>query len=137
MKTEFKKIALGLLLVTATSQVYAQMPQTNTQNGVEYVTGGIGLDEVEAIKAESKNWGLQITFTEKVDNRFPWVSDVDLKIEQEKGTEPLLKIVTDGPYVLAKLPSGKYKITASYLGKTLTKTVTINNKATQRISMVW
>ena len=48
-------IACALLLLAA-STAQAQVPPTQSANGVDFVMGGIGSDESQAILSEGKWW---------------------------------------------------------------------------------
>jgi hypothetical protein len=79
-----------------------------TQNGVAYITGGVGQDEAEAIRAVSRQYSLRITFVIKSGQ---YLSDVAVEIVGASGT-PDLNIRTQGPFLFVSLPSGIYQVSA-------------------------
>ena len=61
------------------------LPPLQTQGQTEYLTGGIGLDESEAIKKEGRSWPLMLEFVQSgaVDaaGRAEYISDVKIVIK--------------------------------------------------------
>jgi hypothetical protein len=79
-----------------------------TQNGIVYITGGVGQDEADAIRAVSRQYSLRITFVTKSGQ---YLSDVAVEIVGASGT-PDLKVHTLGPFLFVSLPSGIYQVSA-------------------------
>lgn len=105
-------LALGAGQATAAETVV-------TRNDVSFVSGGIGLDSQERLKAREKEFNLKLVFTLTEGN---YLSDVEVKLADTKG-KTLVEHVADGPFFLAKLPAGSYEVSATYAGKTQTRKV--------------
>jgi hypothetical protein len=103
-----------------------------TQNGITYVTGGIGEPEAAAMKAAAKNYDLVLTFAER---RGDYLADVKVNIKDMKG-DTLLDIVS-GPILLVNLPSGKYTIQAEEYGKPVVKTVDVTSRHHEMFVYAW
>jgi hypothetical protein len=56
-------------------------PAAQTQNGITFVTGGIGKPEAAAMKAAAGHYDLMITFADRSGD---YVADVDVKIQDAK-----------------------------------------------------
>ena len=100
-------MAIAGLLNTA----QAGLPPVQHQGSVQYVSGGIGLDESEALKAAAKDYPLALTFAtgrRKAD----YVADVT--VAHDGQGKPVLRATSEGPYMLVKLPAGDYKVSATY-----------------------
>lgn len=110
------------------------LPPIETSNGVSFLSGGIGLDESEAIKAAQKDYSLSLLFAQT--RRGEYLSDVKVRITDKSG-KTLLETVAQGPMLLAKLPAGEYKVSAEHEGKMLVKTLTIGAKGTTHAAFVW
>ncbi|KJK20295.1 hypothetical protein [Pseudomonas sp. 2(2015)] len=86
--------------------------QPQEQNGISYVTGGIGIDESRAIQ-QVQGYNLHLTFSTGPENKY--VPDVDLTIQGVQG-QTLLQLSQVGPMVYVKLPPGHYNLVASRNG---------------------
>jgi hypothetical protein len=109
-------IALILLLSSAPSAHAAE----NTASPA-HVTGGIGTDEMQRLKAQEKDFNLKLVFTLVEGN---YLSDVAVTIKDING-KPLLNLNAQGPLVLAKLPRGAYVVHATYEGKEQIRKVSV------------
>lgn len=104
-------IFMGTLFVSSVT-VRAQQeepPAPSTHDGVTYVTGGVGLDESSAIRAQATRFNLHLRFTTP---HGEYLSDVDVIITSETGAT-VLALKSDGPFVFVQLAPGRYRIGAS------------------------
>lgn len=124
------------LLAAGTTRAAAQLPDVQSAAGIEYLSGGIGLDESQAILGASRNWPLTLEFSQTASPRAHYVADVDVSIHEPSGRS-LLGTTADGPYLLVRLAPGRYTINATLGGKTLTRTVTLRAGAPARLSFQW
>ena len=89
--------ALGILLtVPAFAAENAPAP-----GDVPYLSGGIGSDERDTLKAEAKNYNLRLNFAEKGGGHF--LSDVKVDIATSAG-KPVLSATAAGPWFFAPAP---------------------------------
>jgi len=114
---------LGLMAMVCATLAMAQTPaqEVGTQNGVSFISGGIGIDSQEQLKAREKEFNLKLVFTLTEGN---YVSDVGVTIRNAAG-KTMVEHVADGPFLMAKLPAGAYSVTAAYDGKTQTRKVSL------------
>jgi len=135
MQNTCRTFAVALALVLA-GAAFAQdgLPPVQTSGGVSYVTGGVGLDESAAIKAAEKDFNLSLLFAQ--DKRGEYLADIKVSIADKAG-KIVLKVVSDGPMLLVRLPAGAYKVSAIHEGKTLVKTVQVEAKGVARVGFVW
>jgi hypothetical protein len=124
-------LALGL---AGTALTAGDLPPIRTFGSVSYVTGGIGLDESDAIKAAEKDFSLSLLFAQT--RRGEFVSDVKVNIKDKAG-KTVLEALSDGPMLLARLPAGAYTVSADYDGKTLVRKVNVDAKGVARAGFVW
>lgn len=96
-----------------------------TQNGIRFLSGGIGMEERNAMQVEGKEYNLRLSFSLKGG---AYLADVNVAIDS--GKKPLVEADSGGPLFYAKLPPGKYRIAASYRGETQTRTVAIGKHST-------
>jgi len=116
-------LALALAVCLAPS-AQAAPGQPKEQNGVSYISGGVGMDEQNAMRALRADYNLQLTFATKQTGAYR--SDVQLDIADAKGGN-VLSVANTGPLFYAKLPPGTYKISAAAEGKTFKRTVKLGN----------
>ena len=107
--------------------------QPRQQNGVTYLSGGIGLDESRAIQL-AKGYNLHLTFSAGSANEY--TPDVDLMIQSIQGS-PVLDLKQVGPIVYVKLPAGKYSVVATRNGQQERSSVTLEEGAIRDVNAHW
>lgn len=118
------------------STAQAGLPPVQQQGSVQYVSGGIGLDESEAMKAAAKDYPLALTFAAQRDGQADYVANVAVTISDAHG-KSVLQTTAEGPYMLVKLPAGNYKISATYNGQAQQREVSVQNTGTARAVFEW
>ena len=118
------------------SSTPAALPPVQSQGQTEYLTGGVGADESEAILKEARTWPLVLQLVQNAPTHAAYISDVRVTIKDESG-KILLDTITEGPFLLAKLAPGKYSIDASYESKTLHRAVSIGKGGSNKIMLLW
>ena len=109
--------------------------EPRVENGVPYVTGGVGRDQREALLSLANNYNLKLVFA-LVEHR-AFVADVHVRILDEVGKE-LFATSGAGPWLYAKLPPGKYRVAATIRGRTLERTAEVAPQgATKQLAFYW
>ncbi|QLL13849.1 carboxypeptidase regulatory-like domain-containing protein [Pseudomonas chlororaphis] len=103
------------------------------QNGIAYLSGGIGLDESRAIQ-QAKGYNLHMTFSTGPENKY--VPDVDLVIQNLQG-QSVLSLDQVGPIVYVQLPAGKYQVAATRNGHTQRSTVDMKVAGIRDLNLHW
>lgn len=80
-----------------------------TADGISYVSGGVGLVSRERLDALAGEFNLKLVFTLESG---AYLSAITVVIADASG-KPLIRTVTDGPLLLAKLPAGNYNVSTS------------------------
>lgn len=115
----------------------AQLPKVHTSGQTKYLTGGIGKDESDMIKAEARHWPLALEFAVRVpQGRAQFAADVDVLIRNAAGQE-VLRAKAEGPFLLAKLAPGQYIIQATLDGQAQSKPVQIEKDRPLRLLISW
>lgn len=134
------KILIRLLLssfcLLASSSVWAQIPQTQSSQGISYITGGVGTEESSAILAEAKQWPLLLELSQLENGRGVWIFGSQIKILNTKNTV-IFDAKADGPYMLVNLIAGDYVIEASYQGVEQKRAISLKAGPSQKISLFW
>jgi hypothetical protein len=110
----------GAVAQTDDSAASTGMPAIQQAGGISYVTGGVGLDESHALRAEAPRWPLELLFAGPTSD---YLSDVHVDITSSGGS--VFQAKADGPFMLVKLPPGDYVVHASYKGQEKTHPVKI------------
>jgi hypothetical protein len=126
-------VSLGTLGPVVAADMEA-LPEAQTQNGITYLSGGIGLDESEAMKAAAKDYTLMITCSVQPTGKY--LADVKVNITDKSGS-PMLETVIDGPMLLVQLAPGQYRISAENDGVTMNRTVDIGSEHPTRVNLSW
>ncbi|HIV72442.1 MAG TPA: carboxypeptidase-like regulatory domain-containing protein [Candidatus Aquabacterium excrementipullorum] len=114
----------------------AQLPAARTSGKVKYLTGGVGKDESDMIKAESRHWPLTLEFAVRTQGRAQFAAGVDVLVRNAAGQE-VLHAKSDGPFLLARLEPGAYTVQASLDGQAQQKSVQIEKDRPLRLLISW
>lgn len=114
----------------------AALPPVRVQGGVPYLSGGVGSEEAAAIQAAAARYSLALTLSANEDGRGVFLASIPVSVS-EVGGATLLDVVTDGPYLLADLPPGRYLLRARYAEQEQTATVSVVPGRTARVSFAW
>jgi hypothetical protein len=104
------------------------MPATEQQGDISFVSGGVGRDESTALRQARSQWPLSLLFTGPGSS---YVADVQVQITNAGGTG-VLDTKSHGPYMLVRLPAGRYSIRATYNGVTRTQSVNVHGNGSAR-----
>lgn len=129
-------IVMAIILISTPINIYGQSPKAKMQGEIDFITGGVGEDESFAMRGEAKNWPLLIDFSQNLENRDVWISQVDLRIQDAKG-QRIFAVTTDGPLLLVRLPSGNYELVATYENITKKQKIQITDNKLLRVSFNW
>ena len=134
MKSSTAVTAGALALAFSASAIAASLPDPQTQNGVTFLSGGIGSDEAQAMKAEAKHYPLSIVMSEGRHDAY--VANAKVSISDKAG-RMLLDAVSEGPILLVKLPAGRYRVSAMADGKTLERDIHVGTKGGRQVVFHW
>jgi hypothetical protein len=113
-------------LATAYFTAVAQAgPMVKKYEGIAYISGGVGVDELQKLQSMAKNYDLKLVFAAKSGN---YLADTHVVIKNTQG-KIVLDTVSDGPWFLARLPAGQYTITAITAGRPENQKVVIKPAA--------
>jgi hypothetical protein len=130
-----KFVLLFLSLSLFGLQAHAQLAiESHTENGVTFVSGGVGGEGVQAIRAIEQDYNLRLLFA--MQGSGDYLSSVDVKILDQTG-RTLVDAISNGPYFLARLGPGRYRIVAESGGKSIEKRVDISSGQVVSQSLYW
>lgn len=135
---EIVPIALTLLLTIpvgghAQAEDAAQVegPEIQQYEGVPFVTGGVTVDEREALQevAATEDFNLKVIVATAEGS---FLSDVKVRVMDSEGTLRL-DATTEGPWLYARLPAGDYRIEGAREDSTRSASVSLTGKSLQEV----
>ena len=112
------------------------LPPVKIYGQTEFISGGVGKDESSAILGAGKTWPLTLELAQAAQPRAEYISDVQVKITDTKGNV-VLDADSAGPYLLVKLPPGKYMLDATYNSVALHRKLNLEPGRGKKISLIW
>lgn len=109
------------------------LPATHHSGDITYLSGGIGSDQSSALKSLMHRYPLTLEF---VGRHGDYLADVPVRIADMHGNT-VLDAQSDGPFMLLRLPDGRYEVTASYDGSTVRRNVNIDSGTHAHDLFVW
>lgn len=114
-------ITVALLCAAVCLPVLAQPLTLVTTNGIAYMSGGVGDESMAALQTHENAFDLKLFL---VGPSGSYLSDIAITITDMQGKGVLLT-TSEGPVLLADLPSGAYSIKAQKNGQTLEQKITV------------
>lgn len=104
-----------------------------TDGGIAFVSGGVGDEEQALFESIAKEYNLRLLMATK-DGKY--LADVDVAINDRRG-QRVIRTISQGPFLFARLPPGNYEVTASVDGETLHQRVAISGTGQREVRMFW
>jgi hypothetical protein len=113
------------------------LPPIQSRGDVQFISGGIGKDEADAMKQVESQFPLTLEFATSADKATPdaaapFVSDAVVAIRDAQG-RAVLSARSDGPLLLVRLPSGNYTIEAVWNGMHKRRTIALADGRRQHV----
>ncbi|WP_328983938.1 carboxypeptidase-like regulatory domain-containing protein [Thiorhodovibrio winogradskyi] len=113
--------------------------EIQTLDGIRYVSGGIGESERTELKAIGREFNLHLMFATQGSGKY--LSAVRVNILDAR-SNPVLTVVSNGPWFLAQLPAGQYRVEVTPTGKrgkgeTQGKTVNLGSEGQAQMDFYW
>ena len=128
-------IAAGISVPLSLAASAMASPEVQQQGVVSFVSGGVGEEELQEIKKLSPAYPLELLFVTKGDPQ-EYLAGVKVRFEDKDG-KIVLDTMSQGPFLLAKMPPGKYTISADHDGTVKRQIVQVAGAKTHRIVFVW
>ena len=123
----------SILLFTAAFAVAGEGKVATNANGIKFVTGGIGEEESAAMRAMAKDYSLNLVFSEGSGGR---ITGVNAVIYNDQG-EAVFRIKGANPLLYVALPSGKYRVLASYEGEKQGVVFELDANTNKKVILNW
>jgi hypothetical protein len=125
-------LALALLAAGAAQADDSALPPVQRSGDIRYLSGGIGLDESQAIRAAAPSYALSLVFVSTIAGHGTYNTPDQLTILRADGA-PVLDLKPDGPFALIDLPPGQYRVSAGGASQSKTQTVQIARGAHKKL----
>jgi hypothetical protein len=100
------------------------------------VSGGVGEQSAAAFKQAAATYPLELLFAQKSAPNDVYLASVKVTVRDRAG-KVVLEAVSEGPYLLATMPPGKYQIDADHDGVSKRQAVEIVSGKHRRVVFVW
>ncbi|TJZ69009.1 carboxypeptidase regulatory-like domain-containing protein [Chitiniphilus eburneus] len=128
--TRFRKMGTyGALWLALAAPLFAADPAAQPN----FVTGGVGDEELASLNAVKPQYNVRLLLTQK-DGAY--IAGVPVTIVDRKGAT-VLEAESKGPHLFVQLPDGSYRISATYEGKTLARSVSVKGNAARNVHFAW
>ena len=136
--TNLKRITAAVALLLASAALVpvaytADEEAVRSSGGISYVSGGVGAASTDRLSALAKDFNLKLVFALKSGD---YVSGVDVTIADAAG-KTLLKVKSEGPWFLTRLPAGNFKIAATFDGRTESRTIAVGAEKLRTVDFRW
>lgn len=133
-------LLLGMAMLSAPVASAAE-PQLQSNGAVDYISGGIGKDEADALKQQSADYALTLEFASarsaEGDTRpGAYLADVAVDIRDAQGRQ-MLDTTSQGPLLLVRLPPGDYTVQAEWNGVRKQHSVDLPEGARRHVVFMW
>jgi hypothetical protein len=128
-------LAAAAALACGSAGASMALPAVQHEGTVSYLTGGVGLDEAQAMKQQAVHYPLALEFVEQAGQRGEYSAGEQVQIRNASG-KTVLSATAGGPFMLVNLPDGRYRVSAVDDGHREVRNVTLSGKH-DRVAFVW
>ncbi len=100
-------LVLALTSAVVATAAVAQPIGHRERNGVGWVSGGVSLEERDALRTVAPDYNLQVVVA--MSGTGDYRADVPVSVEDANGN-PVLSVVSDGPWLFARVAPGRYRV---------------------------
>ena len=118
---------------TGAGGIALQSDAAKSPTSVPVVSGGVSVNARDNLRTQPPEHNVKMVFSLNTGN---YVSDVHVKVTDASG-RALIDDVSNGPWLMAKLPPGSYTATASYNGKPVTQRFSVGKSGVRTANFRW
>ena len=127
----------GASVSDAADAVSSALPAEHRLGDVTFRSGGVGDDEVAAMKQAATQYPLELLFVVKDESGRSAYGAADLVTIRNVFEEVVLDTRSEGPILLVRLEPGKYTVEAAHNGQSQKRTVTLVRDQHARLIFLW
>ena len=124
----------GIVSLSSSADTLAAL-ELKQHGPVLFVSGGVGEEERQEIGKLSPGWSLELLFATKGSPN-QYLADVKVQITDSDG-KVVLDTVSQGPFLLAKMPPGRYTVSADSDGTVKRQTIQVTGAKPHRVVFLW
>ena len=109
--SDFLAVSAMALAIPAAGAPTRDQREPHRAGAVPHISGGVSQPEADAMKRVTQCYPLELQFLRKAQPRDEYLAGVKVRIKDEHQMV-VLEVASDGPFLLAKLPAGKYTVSA-------------------------
>lgn len=146
VRHELAAIVVLTLLLLAMAMLAAPVasaaePRLQSNGAVDYLSGGIGKEEADALKQQSADYALTLEFASSRSAEGDvapgaYLADVRVDIRDAQGRQ-MLNTIAQGPLLLVRLPPGNYTVVADWNGVQKQHSVDLPEGARRHVVFMW
>jgi len=125
-------LLMAMIAIAAPSKASDGL-EVAVQNDINYLTGGIGVEERRDMKTMARDYNVHIWNINKIHKL---TMPATLAILDDTGNERI-KIYNADPVIFAELPMGSYTVKATYDDQEQEQKVVIKKKSDKYLTFVW
>ncbi|MCK9984992.1 MAG: hypothetical protein AzoDbin1_01464 [Azoarcus sp.] len=126
-------LALAITFPAPAANAQETALQRGEYEGVPYLSGGVSLEEREQLFFTAADYNLKLLFAEKGGS---YLSDTEVVVTARDGRK-VLELIAQGPFVLARLPAGDYRVAATNAGKQQVRETRLPAKGQRQTAFYW
>jgi hypothetical protein len=96
-------------------------PEPQRQGNITFVSGGAGDEDRAALHGVANQYNLHLLFAARSGE---YLANINVTVADARG-QTVLDTIADGPIFYAKLPPGRYRVTASNGGQSITREMSV------------
>jgi hypothetical protein len=112
----------------------AEEMQVESYNDIDYVSGGIGDSEQQALQELASDFNLGLIFAVRESGNY--LNDIEIQVQDSAG-EVVLDTTSKGPMLYADLEPGSYTVEATGYGETYSQTVDLQDGQQETLNFTW
>ena len=140
MRLTRTSVTLAVLAAAAAGNVQAtiaaRMPAERHHGTITFITGGHNPSQTPVFERAAADYPLALEFVRRGRARDQLLAGARVSIRDARGRE-ILSTVTEGPFLFARVPAGRYHVAATYDGMTLTRRVVVRERDNRRVVLEW
>lgn len=136
LKLGIAALVLGMAAQPVLAADETPLPAPDRAGQVAYRSGGIGSDQSAEMKQDMRHYSVVLEFAGRDGGSNAYLADIPVSVTDARGRQ-VLSTVTEGPFLLAALPAGRYSVTATYHGQTQRRSVQVQASSHVHEVFLW
>jgi hypothetical protein len=105
----------------------SELPAPQTRDGITWLSGGVGESQAHAFRKQAARYPLSLEFLIKPEAKnlpAEFTAEVPVTVRNAQG-KVILSATAQGPFMLIKLPEGRYQVFAEHDGRKIERAVVV------------